>query len=296
MEAVLSFAGKNLLFSISIILISFVVGWFLYSIVIVRKINLKAALFDKDNLAAWIEFIGAFIFPTLYLSAKAVEGSASDNFSVDLAICLALAVLYIGIFTLLRLVSGILVSFLSPKDTQGKIRLNEEIFAQKNSAAALFSVALSIIFSGMITFLDISSLDNFFISLFQMGDILIFSLVAVIVYSMILRRKTSLFSEIFVDNNIAEGFRFAGFVLAVAVILYNLVNLQQEFDFIELALLSGVGLMILGVVAIAMKWVFTKLIKVDLRKEVYEQNNLGAAMGQVALYVGIANVIIHFIK
>lgn len=296
MDLYLDFAGKNLLFSISIALVSFVLGWLLYSGYVLRKIDLKHALFEKDNVAAWIEFIGAFIFPTLYLSAQAVQGSASDKISLDLIICIGYAVLFILIFTVLRVLSGALVNSMSPVDVNGKIKLNSEIYNQKNIAAALFSVSLSIIFVVIISILDISSFDNFITSILKMSVVLIFTLLAIIVYCMILRHKTSLFKEIFIDNNPAAGFSFAGFIFGVGLLLNNLVKVQAEFDFLELIFLSGLSLIILGIVSIVLKWVFTKVIKVDIWKEVYEQNSIGAAIGQVALYIGIANIIVNYIK
>jgi hypothetical protein len=296
MNLYLDFASKNLLFSISIALVSFVLGWLLYSGYVLKKIDLKHALFEKDNVAAWIEFIGAFIFPTLYLSAQAVQGSASDKISLDLIICIGYAVLFILIFTVLRLLSGALVNSMSPPDVNGKIKLNNEIYNEKNIAAALFSVSLSIIFVIIIAILDISSFDNFITSILKMSVVLIFTLLAIIGYCMILRHKTSLFKEIFLDNNPAAGFSFAGFVFGVGLLLNNLVRLQAEFDFFELIILSGLSLIILGIVSIVLKWVFAKVIKVDIWKEVYEQNSFGAAIGQVALYIGIANIIVNYIK
>lgn len=292
----LSFAGQNLLFSTSITLVSFVLGWMLYSSLVLKKISLKQALFEKDNLAAWIEFIGAFIFPTLYLSAQAVQGSASDNLFTDFIICIGFAVLFILIFTALRLLSGSLVSSMSPVDKNGRIALNDEVYNQKNTAASLFSVALSIIFVVNITILDISSFDNFITSILKMSNIIIFTLISIVLYCLVLRRKSSLFKEIFVDNNPAAGFNFAGFIFAVELLLSGFVGLQKEFDLTELVLLSGIGLIILGVLSFILKWVFAKVIKVDLWKEVYEQDSFGAAIGQVALYIGIANIIINYIK
>ena len=39
----------------------------------------------------------------------------------------------------------------------------------------------------------------------------------------------------------------------------------------------------------------SRLVKVDIWKEIYEQDNVGAAIGQMALYVGIAAIIVNFI-
>ncbi len=291
----IKFLGNNFLFSTVIILITFILGWILYNHVVIRGICLKDALFEKDNLAAWVEFIGAFIYPALYLAAKSIEGSASDNILLDLLICVGYVVSYVLIFTVLRLLAGTVVKLLDSEDHEGKISLNSEIYSQKNIAAALFSSALSIIFVNVVKFLDI--LPGYFLtSVYKMLIILLFTLIALVAYMLLLRNKTTLFKEIFIDNNIAAGVCFAGFVFAVQLILGSLTELQVEFDFAGLLSMSAISLVLFGVLSILFKWLFTRMIKVDVWKEVYEQNNIGAALGQIALYVGIANVIVHFIK
>ncbi|MCX8128748.1 MAG: hypothetical protein N3I35_01455 [Clostridia bacterium] len=291
----LKLLGYNFLFSFTIITVTFVLGWLLYNHVVLRKICLKDSLFEKDNVAAWVEFIGAFIFPTLYLSAKAIEDSADIIWWKDLLICIGYGIAYILIFTVLRLSSNLIVNSLGHNDEHGKVNLNNEIYHQKNISAALFSVSLSVIFVSFVRFLDIMP-GYFTTSVFKMLNVLIFTLVAFIAYSLLLRRKTTLSKEIFIDNNPAAGISLTGFIFAVEIMLTNAVALQVEFDLIELAITSLIWVVLFGFLSVIFKWGFTKLIKVDIWKEVYEQNSIGAAIGQCALYIGIANVIIHFIK
>lgn len=291
----LAFLGSNFLYSFVIIILGFILGWLLYNHVITRGISLKDALFEKDNLAAWVEFIGAFVSPVLYLAAKAIEGSVDENILVDLGTCVLYLVAYILVMTVLRLLSGAVVGFMAGSDKEGRIRLNDEIFKQKNIAAALFSTALSVAFANIIRFIDVMP-EALYTSLLKASGILIFTLLALIVYSLVLRSRTSLIKEIFVDNNAAAGVALLGYVFAVEMILGNAVLMQLEFDYTELLLFSLASMVLFGVLSILFKWLFTKLVRVDVWKEVYEQDNIGAAIGQVALYIGIANVIIHFLK
>ncbi len=291
----LKILGNNFLFNIPIILIGFILGWFMYSKIILRKINLKDALFEKDNLAAWIEFLGAFIFPTLYLAAKAIEGPAHEDIFMDLLICIGYEVGFIVIFTVLRLFSNLAIKEISPPDVEGKISLNNEIYNQKNVAASLFSATLSIISVSMIMFLDFMP-EELFASLFKILTVVVYSLIALMVYSIVLRSKTTLFKEIFVDNNPAAGIALGGFILAVETILTHTIEYQLEFDLIDLIVVSGIGLLVLLVMAYLMKWLFAAILKVNIWSEVYEQDNVGAAIGQVVLYVSIANIIVHFLK
>lgn len=286
---------KDFLFSFSIIAISFVMGWMLYNRIVLQNICLKDSLFEKDNLAAWVEFIGAFVFPNLFLAAKALQGSANENLFKDLLICIAYAAGYILLFTVLRLFSGAIVKLLAEDDEHGKVSLNSEVYIQKNISAALFSVVLAIVFVSMVRFLDV--MPGYLVSsTLIMLNILVFSLLAFICYTMVLRQKTTLFKEIFIDNNTAAGVSLLGFVFAVEVILTNIVSLQVEFELIELAITSLLLLALFGILSALFKAGLTRLIKVDIWKEVYEQNSIGAAIGQCALYIGIANVIVHFLK
>lgn len=291
----LVFMANNMLFSFTIILVGFSLGWFLYDWVVIRKISLRETLFEKDNLAAWVEFIGAFVYPSLYLSAKAIEGSSSDIWWMDLLICIGYAAAYVVLFTLLRLMSSLVVRLFNATDEVGKITLNNEIYEQKSISAALFSVALSTIFVNIIRFIDFDprySLN----SAIKASTVLLLTLVALIIYLLILNKKTAFFKEIFVDNNIAAAASFLGMIFAVEMILSNAILLHSEFNFLELVGITFLSLAVFGILAAVFKLIFIRLVKVDVWNEVYEQNNVGAALGQIALYVGIANVVIHFMK
>ena len=291
----LNLAGENLLFGFVVTAVGFILGYLLYSRVVLRKINLKDALFEKDNFAAWIEFVGAFVFPVLFLASKAVEGAADSNIWLDLASCTIYAAAYVVVFTLLRYLSGVVIGSLGRNDEQGRINLNNEVYVQNNIAASLFSVSLSIIFVSAIRFLNLAQ-GLLEVSVYRILVLLLFTLAALVVYCLLIRHKTALFKEIFMDNNPAAGLNLAGFVFAVEILLTNAVSLQVEFDLFALAATSAVWLVLLAVLSILFKYILTKLIKIDIWKEVYEQNNVGAALGQCALYAGIALVLVNFVK
>lgn len=291
----LRLAGENLLFGFVITAVGFILGYLLYSKVVLRHINLKDALFEKDNLAGWIEFVGAFVFPVLFLSSKAVEGGADSNIWFDLANCTIYSAAYVIIFTLLRFLSGAIVGSLGRSDEQGKVSLNSEVYSQHNTAAALFSVSLSIIFVSAIRFLNLAE-GYIAVSLYRILVLLVFTLAALIVFSLLIRSKTSLFKEIFIDNNPAAGLNLAGFVFAVEILLTNAIALQVDFKLFDLAATSAIWLVLLAVLSLFFKFILTRLIKVDIWKEINEQNNIGAALGQCALYIGIALVLVNFLK
>ncbi len=295
----LSFFVKDLSFSFVILTVGFILGWIIYNNIILRDVCLKDALFTKDNLAVWIEFIGAFVFPVLYLAGYGIKGAASDNIFVDLAVCLGYAIFYTVILTLLRICSKYIVNLINASDNHGKICLNKEICEQKNIGAALFSVSLSVIFINIIKLIDFIDIINGLglEILLKIMIFLVFMLLALVCYSFVLRRKTTLFKELFIDNNPAAGIGLLGFVFAVQTIIAGVMSYYfMDFDLLTVSLVIGASLIIFGILSVIFKLIFTSLVKVDIWKEVYEQDNVGAAIGQVALYVGIATIILSFIK
>jgi hypothetical protein len=294
----LSFFLKDLSFSFVILTVGFVLGWIIYNNIVLKDVSLKDALFTKDNFAVWVEFIGAFVFPVLYLSAYSIKGSASDNVFADLAICVGYTVFYVIILTILRLLSKYVVNLINAKDNSGKVCLNKEICEQKNVGAALFSVSLTVIFISMIKYVDFIDIYNGLGAsvLIKVLLFLVFMLVAIVCYLLILRRKTTLFKELFIDNNTAAGVGLLGYVFAVQTIINGVISVySMDFDLLVVSVVIAMSLVVFGILSILFKFIFTKIVKVDIWDEVYEQNNIGAAIGQVALYVGIAYIIVNFI-
>lgn len=294
----LSFFLKDLSFSFVILTVGFILGWIIYNNIVLSDVSLKDALFTKDNLAVWIEFIGAFVFPVLYLAAHGIKGAVSDNVFIDLAVCIGYTIFYVAILTILRLLSNYIVNLINARDRSGKICLNKEICEQKNIGAALFSVSLTVIFVAIIKYIDFIDIINGLGSSILIKTLLflVFMLLAIVCYLFVLRRKTTLFKELFIDNNVAAGVGLLGFVFAVQTIISGIMSVySMDFDLLVVSIVIAVSLIIFGILSLLFKLIFTKIVKVDIWNEVYEQNNIGAAIGQAALYIGIAYIIVNFI-
>lgn len=294
----INFFIKDFAFSFVILTISFVLGWIIYNNIVLRDVSLKDALFSKDNLAVWIEFIGAFVFPVLYLAAHAIKGAVSDNVFIDLAVCIGYTIFYTAILTVLRMLSKYMVNLITYEDGHEKICLNKEICDQKNIGAALFSVALTVIFVNIIKYIDFIDIINGSGSsgLVKILLLLVFTLFALICYTLVLRKKTTLFKELFIDNNAAAGVGLLGFVFAVQTIITGVISVySMDFDLLMVTIVIAFSLIIFGIISVLFKHILTGIIKADIWNEIYEQNNVGAAIGQVALYIGIANIIVNFI-
>lgn len=290
----INFLGSNLLFSFCAIFIGFFLSYFLYDKVVTRDIKLKEALFEKDNLAGWIEFTGAFVLPVLYISAKAMSGTLSDNMWIDLAVSLGYVVSYVFLFTLLRLSSSLIVRLLGVKDEHGAVRLNSEIYTQQNTAAALFSIALSVIFANIASFFDPHP-EYIVASLAKISIVIFITLAGVASYMAVLGRKTTLTQEVFKDNNSAAAVEFLGFVFALQMILASYINIQEAINFYDTIIITFIGTLIFFILSGLYNVIFAKVLKIDLWDEIYQQNNIGAAFGRAALYVGIAYIIINYI-
>lgn len=293
-----SFFLKDIVFSFVILTVAFTLGWIIYNNLVLKDVSLKDALFSKDNLAVWIEFIGAFVFPVLYLAAHSIKGTISDNLLIDLSVSVGYTVFYVIIFTVLRLVSKFGVNLINADDHSGKVCLNKEICQQKNIGAALFSVSLAVIFVSVIKYIDFIDIINGLgvAILIKALLFLVFILISIVCYTLALRRKTTLFKELFIDNNTAAGVALLGFIFAVQTIITGIISVySMEFDVLVVSIVIAMSLLIFGTLFLSFKLIFTKIIKVDIWKEVYEQDNIGAAIGQLALYIGIANIIVNFI-
>jgi Domain of Unknown Function (DUF350). len=290
----LKFLGSNFVFSFCTILIGFFLSYILYDKVVTRGIKLKDALFEKDNFSAWLEFTGAFILPILYISARAMAGSSSENMWMDLLISLGYVVIYVILFTVLRLCSSLVVRLLNFKDERGAVRLNDEIYTQNNNAAAIFSIALSVIFVNIVSFFDPHP-EYIVASLLKISVVLLITLAAVACYMAVLGRKTTLAQEIFKDNNAAAAIEFLGFVFSIQMILSTYINLKEAISFTDSLIVTFISLAVFGVLSAVFNVLFARVLKIDLWDEIYQQNNAGAALGRVALYAGIGFIIINYI-
>ena len=189
----------------------------------------------------------------------------------------------------------LIVKLFGGDDSEGKIVLKEEVYKQNNIAAAVFSSTLSMIFVNFIRFLDILGGDIMIMTL-RISNVLVFTLIAVMVYNFLLGRKITLFGAVFVDNNTAAAISFFGFVAGIQLVLVNILSSVVEYNVIDTTAVSLACMCIFGVLVLLFKKMFVKVIKVNLFEEVYKQNNIGAAIGQCALYIGVALVIVHFVK
>lgn len=300
-KSIIDFLWQNTMFSFTIIFTNFVLGWFLYSKIITNKISLQDSLFEKDNFAAWLEFIGAFIVPTLFLASKAVAGSQNSNIFMDLLISLIYVICYNLLFMFLRLISNYFVRLFKTDDPSNeKICLNNEIYKQKNIAASLFSISLSIIFANIISFVQFTDFNIIFSSemllnsIYKVLIILIATLISILCYVLVLKKKTSLYHELFIDDNPAAGLCFASFIFSIQTILHGIIKLTPTINILDSSINILCSLLLFGVLGLIIRKIFMSLVKVKLDIEIYDQNNLGAALGQGALYFGLANVIVHY--
>jgi hypothetical protein len=223
-----------------------------------------------------------------------MSGTLSDKMWIDLAISLGYVVTYVFLFTLLRLSSSLIVRLLGCRDEQGAVRLNTEIYTQQNPAAALFSITLSVIFANIASFFDPHP-EYIVASLIKISIILVITLAGVAGYMAVLGRKTTLTQEIFKDNNSAAAVEFLGFVFALQMILFSYINIQEAINFKDTVIVTLISAVIYFILSGLYNVIFAKALKVNLWDEIYQQNNIGAAFGRTALYVGIALIIINYI-
>ena len=137
MTGMMNDLGKELPFLLLAIIGVMAIGFPIADKVMTRGSSLAKALFEDDNPAAGLE-IGGILLALLFVSYSAISGEALGSFTEDvtttgLAIILSIVAISIG-----REVLGVIV-----KAFNGGKDLNDEIFNQRNYAAAAVSLAIT---------------------------------------------------------------------------------------------------------------------------------------------------------
>lgn len=290
---IIMFSGKSLVFSGLISFVGLILSWVLYKYVVIRVVSVKKALFENDNFAAWLEFVGAFVLPVFYLSAKAIDLEISSYFGTDLLYGLVFVVFYTFLFTFMRILSGWTVYFIAGDDEGGKVNLYKEVYEQQNIAASLFSISFALIFVNMLSNLKLASISDLMNSSLRSMEILVLTMLFSLIYILVIRRK-SLLKEIFVHNNTAAGIGFLGFIMGVQIILNAAVNYSSDFITIDIVILAVIGFAVLLIISYVSRLLYSKILKVNILEELYDQNNAGAAFGELALFIGISMIIANF--
>lgn len=256
-----------------------------------KDIRLGHALFEDDNPVAGFEVAGmvALVF---YQSHCMLQGDAvgstlgSDLLATSIGIVASVAVM-----TLVRAALGHFV-----RGHNRGLDLNNEIFAQRNWAAACMSLALSI---GVVN--GITEEDVFGAAPLRDGAIaltvLALGLGVVQVYRFSHMRGAHFMRTFFTEDNPAAGVSLLGFAIAANIVSFTAASVVKKMS--EDILLSVVYtgayatalLALLVVLRYGVEVVLNRVWRHDIPDEIFVQKNLGAAFIDAAIVIGGALVV-----
>jgi len=294
--SIATIVGCEVLYGTVSLVTGIIFGWFMYDRVLTKGISLRDALFEHDAIAPWTEFMGSFVFPVLFLASRILSQQSPWLLLQDTLSVISSMVLYIAIFSLLRMVVNAVILKYSriEKGRYGEIvTLNDEIFQQNNFSASMFSVAMTTVIINLslqFEFTPVTMLD----SMYRFIAVLLASFIAIALYQRFLPHGTGLFQEIFIKNNPACGISFAGYILSWQILLHKAFTTPITL-YGSLAA-AAISLLLLHFLASTAKRTANILLKVDFKDELFTQKNIGAALGDLGLHVGLSMLIASLIR
>lgn len=226
----------NLGYVTTAIVVIYLSGWLIYDKIATKNYCLSKALFEDRNLAAGIEVIGFLVVEVLIavsaLSGDEIKmvdssGQVVINYLRDLE-AVAVTILFCNItFFLFRWLIALFlkVYFRGKLDNHGeKVRLNNEIFNQRNMGASLFSLTFLLIMYFMIIQEDFLGTQLYQVeSYINMAAVLLTGVLVYFLYNIffIASGHTTL-DELFIDNNVGVGLSLTG-------LMFTVLHLQSKF-------------------------------------------------------------------
>lgn len=292
---------KDLMFSLPyfamILVIVPTVGFLVADKVMTPNIDLKSALFHNDNQVAGLEF-GAILLMLLYLAYCAVMGDVAGSFASDLGVASGAIVVSILLLAIARAVLGRFVA-----SHNGGADLNNEIFIQKNWAAACVSIAVMIgIVNGMTEEDMLSSTPMR--DLLLAGTVMTLGVLVVQLFRVTHLRGRDFMKTFFTDDNPAAGVSLLGFAIAANVIFFEVTKAVKVAEGLStitsvLAVIGGslVLLALLSVTRRVLEAVVNRIFDVSIEAEIFEISvesktyNVGAGFIDACITIGAAVVL-----
>ena len=280
-----------------------VLGWIIYSKLVLRTKSLKEVLFNEDNLSIWLDAAGSFAIPILFLVSTILTPSGKFTFYsswVDYINIILYIILYLCIFTFFRLTAELFIYYFSKFQLHEKISINKEIYNEKNIAASILNISISVIATNLLLnerFLVESFSTNFI----RLLIILVLSMGFLSIYkSFFFPTNSSLFKETFVDNNPCSAILFLGQAVSASLIIDKVIDFLKisyngwlNFGYIIDFVLFTTSIYVLMLLIVkVIKAILNFVLKVNINKELYKQNNIGYSFTESGFYVVLSLIII----
>jgi hypothetical protein len=268
-------------------IIALIVGIPIYDKFMTRGVSLNKALFEEDNPVAGLE-VGGIMLAFLYIAYNATAGEPHSNVGVD--ILAALLAFFVSVILLLT-VRGILSSVVK-KNNDGK-DLNDEIFNQRNPAAAAVSLSLVMCIAVGISkedFLGETPLED---GLFALTT-LTASMLSVFIYRFSHLRGKPFLAEFFHNDNPAAGISLLAYSFGACFIAFHVCDLVVPYNMVLINSIGTIvgfsigGLFLLMILRHLFLLLLGIITKSDIHDEIYNQKNVGAGFIDAGITVGIS--------
>jgi len=253
-------------------------------------------LAQKDNYAFGVSVAGG-LFALCLILASAVAGEIAGSFADE-----AINVLSYAVAGIILLKLGMIINdkfFMRAFSVTDQLR-NKNMAVGVVNASNL--IAQGIVISAAINWVETDSWKGLgFVALLWLASQLVISLVTFIRMAVYKRRHPdSTWQDAIAGNNVALSIRFAGQVIAAAVMVTaatNIIAFLPDLWLTSMVALLGYALLLVLVVWGLYRVVLpTVLFGVNVVEEVDDQGNVGVAFIEASLFAGIALILLSLLS
>ncbi len=280
------------------------IGWLVYDLLFLRGVSLKEELFQNNSLPMWIEFTGGFLAPVLFLVTSIIEPSGKFIYHgkiKDILIAVSYTAAYIIIFSILRYLAEKIIYLIGKLKYTQSVSLKDQIFGKKNFSASLFSISISVLVLGMLLQENIL-VESVPTNLIRIGMVFFITLgLYSVFFTYFIPRNQSMFRNIFIDANISTGILTLGNIVAINLIIFSCFKWVkippdgwlQIVNLIDVTLLCCLLYLIMLVVISITRKLISRIFKVNIGQELYEQDSTGYALFESSFYILLSTITIN---
>lgn len=271
------------IYTLSILLVTLYISWMVYDKVITRNISLKQALFEKDNFAAWLTFVGSFILPVFFVIYVATGEHRRFTF---LDYWLRSLLVVVSCLTVLFITYAAAAAIIRKIGRKKGFNIYSEIYEEGNTAVSILLAFITVVIIDVLVIL-LRSLNGG-ATIAQLISLIIALPWSWIIYIMIAGSRNGVLNELFINNNVALSISFISYMGCSIFMAQVCVGFFPQIQLNNLVLLVVSILLVFSGLIIIAKGIFEAVLKVNMNIEILTQKNLGASFGMVSLFFGVA--------
>lgn len=290
--------GRDVLYAVVALATILVVGFPVMDRIMTKGIDLKDALFTKDNQPAGLAF-GGMMGLCCFIAWAIVGGEATRPLGVELALTVVELSVTILIFAIVWKVIDVIVA-----EHNGAGRgINDEVFQQHNWAAACFALAILLGIANGITEVDILGQDPV-----RDGAVALLVFVcgigAIALFKYTHLHGRPLLAMYFSEDNPAAGVSLLGYAASANVMLLEVAQrarheqLSTSDTLAYIAVVASVLIVALAILRRIVVGILGWQLGVHLHHEIFDRSaqtgryNVGAALMDAFVTLGLTAVLV----